>query len=160
MNHSHAIQKLLKLTKEKRDEAARRLTEAMVNYDTSEKKLHMLEQYRDDYLKRQHQELKEIAYTQKLEQYRAFVIKLEQAAEQQKNDLDFRKKTLQITREKFIDYEKRLQSLGLYIQKQASLLSQAESKKEQKLMDEYAAGIAQRALTLNGNYYESTGYQY
>jgi flagellar FliJ protein len=156
MNHLHAIRKLLKLVKEKRDQAARGLTEAMVNHDSSQKKLEMLEHYRADYLKRQHQELKEIDSTQKLAQYGAFVIKLEQAVEQQNNDLNFRKKTLQMAREKFSDYEKRLQSLDLYIQKQECIISQIENKKEQKLMDEYAAGIAQRRLTLNGNYYEST----
>ncbi len=146
MNPLSAVQTLLKQAKEARDQAARGVAEALIFRDSSQQKLAMLEQYRKDYLTRQHQELKKMIGTQPLAQYGAFVEKLEEAIQQQNGDVGFREKTLQLAREKLIACEKRIQSLELYVDQQVRRLRQIENKKEQKLMDEYAAGVARRIM--------------
>jgi flagellar FliJ protein len=146
MNPLSAVQTLLKQAKEARDQAALGLAEALIFCDSSRQKLVMLEQYRSDYLTRQHQALKKLVGTQPLTQYGAFIEKLEEAIQQQNGDVGFREKALLLAREKLIACEKRIQSLELYVDKQVRRLNQIENKKEQKLMDEYAAGVARRIM--------------
>jgi flagellar FliJ protein len=146
MNHLHAIQTLLGQARETREQAVLRVAEALRHRDSSRQKLSMLEHYRSDYLSRLQHEFKKMASTISLTQYGAFVDKLEVAIQQQKEDLGFREKTLRLVQEKLIECEKRIRSLELYLEKQLRQLAQIENRREQKLMDEYAAGLARRML--------------
>jgi flagellar FliJ protein len=146
MSHLYAIQTLLKQAKDRREEAILRVAEALRNRDSSQQKLHMLENYRNDYLSRLQQEFKKIANTTPLTQYGAFVDKLEEAIRQQNDDACFREKTLRLAQEKLMECEKRIRSLELYLEKQIKQLAKIENRREQKLMDEYAAGLARRML--------------
>lgn len=146
MNHLHAIQTLLGQARETREQAVLRVAEALRHRDNSRQKLSMLEHYRSDYLSRLQHEFKKMASTISLTQYGAFVDKLEAAIQQQKEDLSFREKTLRLVQEKLIECEKRIRSLELYLEKQLRQLAQIENRREQKLMDEYAAGLARRML--------------
>jgi flagellar FliJ protein len=146
MNHLHAIQTLLGQARKTREQAVLRVAEALRHRDNSRQKLSMLEHYRSDYLSRLQHEFKKMASTISLTQYGAFVDKLEAAIQQQKEDLGFREKTLRLVQEKLIECEKRIRSLELYLEKQLRQLAQIENRREQKLMDEYAAGLARRML--------------
>jgi flagellar FliJ protein len=144
MNDLHAIEALLRMAKESHEQAARRLAEAILHRDTSKNKLHMLQQYLNDYLKRHHQELKKVTTRPALEYSGAFIEKLQEAIKQQNEDCAFRERSLQICRQKLADCQKRIQSLEFYVQKQIRIHRKIENKKEQKLMDEYASSMARR----------------
>lgn len=142
----HAMQVLLKQAKEARDEAARRVADALIWRDNSQQKLQMLHRYRGDYLLRMQAGFSKVATTTPLTQHGAFVDKLEEAIGQQADDAQFRERALDACREQLLQAEKRIRSLEAYIEKQLRALATKEQRREQKAMDEFAAQAARRSV--------------
>lgn len=146
MKNVQAMEVLIRQAQEARDQLSRQVAQALTQRDASRKKLEMLAHYRGDYLTRLHTGLPTIERTVRLTQHEAFVDKLEEALRQQQGDLEFREKTLASAQAKLLEAEHRIHALEIYVKKQKQRLAIKESRREQKLMDEFAAHAMRRAL--------------
>jgi len=139
MASKSALDTLIELASAETDEAARRLGNAIRATERAEKKLELLQKYRDDYSSRFQARMTQGVSPMGYRNFQAFIGKLDEAiAGQQQVVLDAEQG---VTREKgaWQESERKRMSYDTLASRQLRQELKLENKRDQKLNDEYAA---------------------
>ncbi len=138
-----ALDTLIELATAATDEAAKRLGNAIRSTDKAEKKLELLQKYRDEYSSRFQMKMAQGLSPMGYRNFQAFIDKLDEAiAGQQQvvrdaaNGVAREKGAWQASERKRMSYD----TLATRAEKQETL---RENKKDQKMNDEHAARVGQ-----------------
>jgi flagellar FliJ protein len=141
-----ALDTLIELAAAQTDEAAKRLGNAIRATDRAEKKLELLQKYRDDYSKRFEAKMSQGVSPMGYRNFQAFIGKLDEAiAGQQQVVLDAEQG---VAREKgaWQESERKRMSYDTLANRQLQQEIKLENRRDQKQNDEYAtrAGLLKR----------------
>lgn len=139
MATSSALETLIDLATRETDDAAKRLGMAMKGVEDAQQKLTLLNQYRDDYMMRFQQSMRNGLTAMAYANYQQFIGKLDQAINGQQ--LVVRDATLRVERERenWQASERKRMSYGTLAERAEKAQQAKDNKREQKQMDEYAA---------------------
>ena len=139
MASKSALDTLIELATAETDEAAKRLGNAIRATDRAEKKLELLQKYRDEYSSRFEAKMAQGVSPMGYRNFQAFISKLDEAiAGQQQVVLDAEQG---VTRERgaWQDSERKRMSYDTLATRQMQQEMKQENRRDQKLNDEYAA---------------------
>ena len=134
---------LINLAKESTDEAARLLGRLSAERTNAERQLGMLQDYRHDYLERLQQAMTSGMSASDCHNYQRFIGTLDDAIVQQQGVLQQADENLNKGRLYYQQEKRKLNSYDALAQR-AARRSVAESRREQRLNDEYSARLVQR----------------
>lgn len=129
---------IVTLAQQRMDSAAKKLSTFNSYLQAAEKKLVLLEGYRDNYQAYLHSSMKQgIEYTQWYN-FTTFIQKLESAIDEQRQAVKQAADNRNIGRDEFQNYQRKLKSFETLLKRQRQVEVQQQVKIEQKLMDEFA----------------------
>jgi flagellar FliJ protein len=142
MANASALETLIDLAQRESDACAKRLGAALKAVDDGEQKLQMLMGYRDDYANRldaaQMAGITPFAY----QNFVAFLGKLEQAIDGQREVLKHARAKADMEKKAWQESERKRLSYRTLNERAAAEALALESKRDQKIMDDHAAGTA------------------
>ena len=145
MANTSALETLIELAQRDSDAAAKRLGAALKAVEEAEQKLQMLLGYRDDYANRLDQAqmagITPFAYAN----FVAFVGKLDNAINGQKEVLKHAKYKSDLEKTTWQESERKRLSYRTLTERAAAEALKVENKRDQKMMDDHAARTARRA---------------
>lgn len=122
-------------------EALRRLAELMKTCQESEARLEMLKRYRSEYQLKLSAATRDGMSALQLDNFRAFLARLEEAVAQQSADLSHWQAAVARAREAWQEAERRARSYGVLNERRAEQARVTAERAEQKQNDEYAARL-------------------
>jgi flagellar FliJ protein len=137
-----ALETLIELATTQTDEAAKRLGQAVRACDDTEQKLNMLLQYRDDYEARFKAGLAAGISAAGYRNFQLFLEKLDTAISGQQRIVEDAKRRVGHERTAWQDAERQRISYGTLVARKQQVEQRKESKRDQKMMDEYATRLA------------------
>ena len=139
MASKSALDTLIELATAETDEAAKRLGNAIRATDRAEKRLELLQKYRDDYSKRFEAKMSQGVSPMGYRNFQAFIGKLDEAIAGQQQVVQDAEQG--VTREKgaWQESERKRMSYDTLANRQLQQEMKLENKRDQKLNDEYAA---------------------
>lgn len=133
-----SLHTIVVLAQQRMDSAAKRLSIFNSYLQTAEKKLALLEEYRNNYQIYLHNSMKQgIEHTQWYN-FTTFMQKLESAVDEQRQTVKQAENNRNIGRDEFQIYQRKLKSFEALLKRQQQAEVQQQVKIEQKLMDEFA----------------------
>lgn len=135
---------LINLAKESTDEAARLLGRLSAERTNAERQLGMLQDYRHDYLERLQQAMTSGMSASDCHNYQRFIGTLDDAIVQQQGVLQQADENLNKGRLYYQQEKRKLNSYDALAQRAQRAEAVAESRREQRLNDEYSARLVQR----------------
>jgi len=140
MATSSALGTLIELATKETDEAAKRLGKCMAAAEDAEKKLQLLQQYREDYAARFQQNLTGAGLSAMgYHNYQVFLGKLDLAVESQQHAVRDAHKRVEHERSVWQASERKRMSYGTLQSRADKAQLAKENKRDQKQMDEHAA---------------------
>jgi flagellar FliJ protein len=133
-----AIETLMELASIESDAAARRLGEAIRNSEDSERRLAMLQQYRDEYVARLQAGMAAGLTVSGYRNFQLFLDKLEQAISGQQQIVQDAKRRIGEERGAWQHSERKRNSFGTLASRAQRKEQETELKRDQKSTDEYA----------------------
>jgi len=140
---------LIGLAKESTDEAARLLGRLTAERSNAERQLAMLRDYRQDYLERLQQAMTRGMSASDCHNYQRFIGTLDDAIGQQQDVLRQADENLAKGRLYWQQEKRKLNSYDALAQREARAQALVESRREQRLNDEYSARLVQRQAGLH-----------
>lgn len=137
------LQPLLDLAQTRTDEAARKLGELVAAERDLEKKLHMLEAYREEYNARFVEAARAGLSPDAWRNYSAFISKLDDAIGMQRKFVEQSHAKTAEGQQAWIAQHSKLKAFDTLSQRHQQALNRREARQEQKLSDEHAARRAQ-----------------
>jgi len=139
MASKSALDTLIELATAETDEAAKRLGNAIRATDRAEKRLELLQKYRDDYSSRFQSKMAQGLSPMGYRNFQAFIDKLDEAIAGQQQVVQDAEQG--VTREKgaWQESERKRMSYDTLANRQLQQEMKLENKRDQKLNDEYAA---------------------
>jgi flagellar protein FliJ len=139
MKKQSAIVLLIELAQQRSDSVAKKLKLVLKHAAEAQQKLKMLRDYRDDYLRRLGNGAQQGMDVMTLQNFRAFLAKLDQAIEQQARETQaYQERVQNITRE-WEAQQRRVKSFNVLKERQDVSAAQQELRKLQKELDEFAS---------------------
>lgn len=139
LNRTSPLQPLLELMQSRLDDAARRLGALIASETEGQRKLEMLQSYRDEYQQRFLQAAASGIGPDAWRNYSAFLAKIDEAIAAQRSLVEqSRQLTLQ-GQQVWIDHRNKVKAIDTLTQRQRSAALRAEARQEQRLSDEHAA---------------------
>jgi flagellar FliJ protein len=129
---------LISLARNRRDEAGRRLAALNGQALTVQQTLHVLQSYRDDYVRRFEDALKSGAQVTALQNFRDFLSTLDEAIRQQAMRVDESRRALTAGTQAWCIEQKRLKSFDALAERGWIVARTREARREQKHQDEIA----------------------
>lgn len=139
MASKSALDTLIELATVATDEAAKRLGNAIRATDRAEKKLELLQKYRDEYSSRFQSRMAQGVSPMGYRNFQAFIGKLDEAIAGQQQVVDEAEKGVAREKGAWQESERKRMSYGTLANRQLQQELKVENKRDQKLNDEYAA---------------------
>jgi flagellar protein FliJ len=139
MNRDTDWKLLQHLAEEKRDVVACRLAAVTRESNAAQDKLRMLIDYRREYLAKLDASAREGVSADRLRNYRAFLVNLERAIEQQADLVAEVAKRVDAAKADWRGEARKAESFRVLDDRQAKDAANAENRREQKLQDEFAS---------------------
>lgn len=136
------LQTLLDLSNLRLDEAARLLGELIAGEQQAEERLALLVQYRDEYHLRFLDAARNGLGRSEWHNYQGFLARLDEAIVQARGQVDASKERTASGKEEWLSKRGRVKAFDTLAQRHQSRLEYAETKREQKSLDEHSARIA------------------
>ncbi|GKS68051.1 flagellar FliJ protein [Nitrosomonas sp. PY1] len=133
-----SLHTIVTLTQQRLDSAVKKLSIFNSYLQAEEKKLALLEGYRNNYQIYLHNSMKQgIAHTQ-WHNFTTFMQKLDSAIDEQRQTVKLAENNRNAGRDEFQTYQRKLKSFEALLKRQQQAEAQQQVKIEQKLMDEFA----------------------
>ena len=145
MKPSSPLPMLIELAQKEADEAARKLSAMLALQQQSEQKFNLLLSYRNEYQQRLTTNVQQGIATATLQNFDLFLKKLSDAIEQQRNELNHWKTSVNTAQALWQQAQRKLRSFGILEQRRQHQLTHQGNRLLQKQTDEFAA----RATQLN-----------
>jgi len=139
------LQHLQERAEDATQDAMRHLAELLKGCKQSESRLSLLERYRDEYRAKLDDAAKRGVSAAELNNFRAFLSRLEEALNQQRADLNNWQTAVDRARTSWQDCERRARSFGVLNERRAEKARVVTARREQKQTDEFAARFAASA---------------
>ncbi|WP_338849031.1 flagellar export protein FliJ [Massilia sp. W12] len=133
------LQTLIELAQQKTDAAVKRLGQATAAVQQAQQKLEMLHSYRDDYVAKMQARGANGISGQAYTNYLAFMQKLDNAIEGQKDVIRLAERRLEAEKKAWQEEEKKRLSYETLHKRALQRAVQKENKRDQRAMDEFAA---------------------
>jgi flagellar FliJ protein len=138
-NNNFKLQTLLDLSLARMDDAARQLGQLLASEQEGSKKLELLVRYRGEYQQRFLAAAKRGLGCEEWGNYRAFLLRLDDAITQQQSALELSKQRTTDGQKAWLDQRKKVKAFDTLSQRHRAGLLKAEGRAEQKMTDEHAA---------------------
>ncbi|MBV8634627.1 MAG: flagellar export protein FliJ [Burkholderiaceae bacterium] len=139
MASKSALDTLIELAAAETDEAAKRLGNAIRATDRAEKKLELLQKYRDEYSSRFEAKMAQGVSPMGYRNFQAFIAKLDEAIAGQQQVVNDAEQGVVRERGAWQDSERKRMSYDTLATRQLQQELKQENRRDQKLNDEYAA---------------------
>jgi len=136
------LQHLQERAEDATQDAMRHLAELLKGCRQSESRLSLLERYRDEYRVKLNDAAARGVSAAELNNFRAFLARLEEALTQQRADLTNWQSAVDRARHAWQDCEKRARSFGVLNERRAEKAKVVSARRDQKQTDEFAARFA------------------
>ena len=133
---------LAELAVERREAAGRRLRQSIDLLQASLQRLAMLERYRDDYRGRLARAGAGGVAADELRNFNGFLARLEEAHAQQRAEVEALERGVREQRGRWLDERRKERSIDVLAERAEDAARVAESRRLQKLLDEFSARIA------------------
>jgi flagellar FliJ protein len=132
---------LIELAKDHTDQAARRLGSLHAARNNAEQQLSMLNDYRADYLQRLQDAMINGMSAADCHSYQRFIATLDDAIDQQRTVLEQAATHLEEGKSQWREERRKLNSFDALAQRREQLQAREDSRREQRLNDEYSARL-------------------
>ncbi|NTV09363.1 MAG: flagellar export protein FliJ [Zoogloea sp.] len=139
MSTTFPLQTLLDLANDRMDEAARHLGELIASEQAGEKKLALLQQYRDEYRNRFLETVRSGVGPEVMRNFSAFIGRLDEAIAIQKAQLDRSKQQTAQGQQHWLSERNRVKAFDTLSERHQQVQAKREAKQEQRFSDEHAA---------------------
>ena len=129
---------LLDLMEERTDEATRQLGKLIAAEQNENTRLEMLENYRHEYALRFQQASAQGITQVALRNYQAFISRIDEAIEHQRNALDQSKQNTEAGKMHWQQQNRQLKALNTLSNRHEQKEQQLENKRDQKIQDEFS----------------------
>ena len=141
MNHPTDWTRLKDLAEDRRDVQSARLAEAVAQADSARQKLEMLVDYRREYDGRLSDSATGGIDAEKLRSYRQFLVNLQRAIDQQGELVAQAQERVARAQAQWSAEQRQVDSFRVLDERRAAAKTRAENRREQKLIDEFAARL-------------------
>ncbi len=138
MTRSERLNPVFRLASDKEQAAAKEFGTSQAQWQQKRDRLSELEQYREEYRRKLHEATAAGIDAGTLREYRAFLVRLDKAIDQQTRVVGAASQEVERKRQGWIDHRAHSKSIGNLIDKCRDAESQAEARREQKESDERA----------------------
>jgi flagellar FliJ protein len=132
---------LIGLAKDHTDEAARKLGQLHAARNDAERQLAMLQDYRQDYLHKLQRSMVVGMSAADCHNYQRFIATLDDAIGQQNATLQHAESQLAVGKQNWQEERRKLNSFDALAQRASHTAAIAESRREQRISDEYSARL-------------------
>lgn len=139
MSQSFSLQILLDLTREKADEASRKLGALIAEEQGARERLQLLESYRAEYLEKFRAAQTSGLTPQAWQNFQSFLGRLDEAVGQQLKIVAQANQKTANGQQAWIEENRQVKALDTLAQRHQNKVQQAENRAEQKLLDEFTA---------------------
>ena len=139
MPDTRQLSMLADIAQEKRDAAARKLAQALTLLADSESRLSLLDKYCADYRTRLALAAAQGVSVDEMRNFREFIVKLEQAITQQRTEVETLRRGVADCRDRWMLARRKGRSLDVLAERAFSVAREIESRRLQKLVDEFAS---------------------
>ncbi|MBL8376898.1 MAG: flagellar export protein FliJ [Burkholderiales bacterium] len=136
---AHAYATLIDLSQQRSDAAAAQMAQLMRRHEESSKKRAVLSSYRDEYRARMDEAKRRGAGGATIENFRAFVERLDEAVAQQQADADFWHQRLADARARWQGERRSLSAYSTLAERRAAAQALRDRRRERRAEDEFAA---------------------
>jgi len=141
MSENFPLQRLLDLAHERTDDAARKLGELIGAEKEDDRKLALLQQYRDEYQARFMDAAREGIGPDEWRNFSAFIGRLDEAIEQQQRIVAQARDRTAAGQQAWLAERNRLKAFDALSQRHQKTQARKEAKQDQRLTDEHAAKL-------------------
>lgn len=134
-----SLQLLLDLMRDRTDEATRKLGQLIADETNARERLKLLENYRSEYLEKFRVAQADGLSPQAWQNYQAFIARLDEAVGQQLKIVSGAEQRTADGQQHWINENRQMKALDTLSQRHQVREQQVENKREQKLLDEFAA---------------------
>lgn len=139
MAQNFSLQPLLEIMQSRTDDATRQLGKLIAEEKNAQQRLQLLENYRNEYAQRFQTAAATGLSPLAWQNYQEFLGRLDEAVAQQRHAVHTSSQNTQQGQEHWREQNNRLKALDTLSERYAARARQAESKRDQKLSDEFAA---------------------
>lgn len=139
MSENFPLQKLLELSQERADEAARKLGELIGAEKEDDRKLALLQQYREEYQARFMDAARLGIGPDEWRNFSAFLGKLDEAIAQQQSIVEASRDRTVAGQQAWIAERNRMKAFDALSQRHQKAVQRKEARQDQRLTDEHAA---------------------
>lgn len=139
MSENFPLQKLLELSQERADEAARKLGELIGAEKEDDRKLALLQQYREEYQARFMDAARLGIGPDEWRNFTAFLGKLDEAIAQQQSIVEASRDRTVAGQQAWIAERNRMKAFDALSQRHQKAVQRKEARQDQRLTDEHAA---------------------
>lgn len=137
---------LYKLESDKEESLRLNYVQAQQNLTSNQQKLQGLNDFRLEYSQQLHTRAKQGLSCETIQQYNAFINKIEEAIKQQASTVNTAKQVVEQRRKLWLAQQAKTKAIAKLIEKKAYEKQQRENKAEQKMLDEFATNIFMRRI--------------
>lgn len=146
MPKAFSLQPLLELMQDRTDEATRRLGQLVAAEQSARSRLQLLGQYREEYVQRFRDAQSEGLTLQALQNFQAFLNKIDEAITQQQGLVDTSAQNTAHGQQDWQAQNTRLKAIDTLAVRHSNALRHQEGKQEQKQLDEFSSRRYQDGL--------------
>lgn len=139
MTQAFSLQPLLEIMQTRTDEATRKLGHLIAAEQNQRSRLQMLEQYREEYAQRLREVTAEGITRIILRNYQDFLIRIDEAIEQQRSAVETSERSTQAGKEHWQAQNKQLKAIDTLSLRHDARERYRENRQDQKLQDEYSS---------------------
>jgi flagellar FliJ protein len=138
MKKSRRLQPVVKVAESREQQAARALGESQSQLSQAQQRHAELLRYKEEYLQRFHAAGKVGMNAAQMEDYRQFLVKLDQAIEQQRQVVEQAAQVLETKRRHWFEKRTKTQALDKVVSRYQSAEQRQQDRQEQNEQDEHA----------------------
>lgn len=138
MQKSERMSRVESVAKSREDEAVEVYGRSRQQVAENIKRLKELEEYRNEYLRRMHEEGEKGVSAAKLRDIQGFINKIDQGINAQKDQLKRSEQQLELDRKHWLAARNRTKTMGTVVERYKQSEQRTENRREQKELDEYA----------------------
>lgn len=139
MSQRFPLQPLLDLVQTRMDDAARRLGELIASQSEGQRKLEMLQQYRDEYHQRFVQAISSGIGPDAWRNYSAFLGRIDEAIAAQRKAVEQSRQRTAQSQQVWLSHRNKVKAIDTLSQRHKAAGLRQEARQEQRLSDEHAA---------------------
>ncbi len=144
MKRSKRMESLVRLARNEEKQAIARMNSAAAELRKKQATLTELEQYKLEYAQKMQLTLGQGIGMQALRRYHAFLDSIDQGISQQRQEVDKARQVYEQTRKEWLQYQSRTKALDSAVQHCKGEERAQDSKRQQKIMDEFSARIGRK----------------